>query len=337
VTHEIYEGCARSGRDWKLTAANVVLPLLLTVACRAPGSETGEPPASPYALVLGTAQDGGLPQIGCDEALCARARREPDFARMRSSLLLVDPAGGARFLVDAGPDLAHQVELARGEPAGRALPGPRPALFEGILLTHAHWGHYAGLAELGRESYGARGVPVLASARMAGFLRSNGPWSLLVDTGAIELRELVPGEEVELSPWLAVTPLAVPHRDEFSDTLAFLVRGPRRTLLYLPDIDKWERWERPIEELLRAVDVALLDGSFFADGEIPGRSMAEIPHPFVEESLARFSALDARTRAKVFFTHLNHTNPLCDPASEASAAVRAAGMGVAREGVRIEL
>jgi pyrroloquinoline quinone biosynthesis protein B len=294
-------------------------------------------PHGPYALVLGTAQDGGFPQIGCDEALCTRARREPDFARLRSSLLLVDPERGARFLVDATPDLARQVERARGIPPARRGAGPRPALFEGILLTHAHWGHYAGLAELGRETYGARDVPVQASARMASFLRANGPWSLLVDTHAIELCELDPGAPVALTPALKVTPLVVPHRDEFSDTLAFLVRGPRRALLYLPDVDRWERLAPPIEELLGAVDVALLDGSFYGPDEVPGRSLAEIPHPLVQESLTLFAALDARTRAKVRFTHLNHTNPLCDPASPASAAVRAAGMGVARDGDRIEL
>jgi len=323
---------------WARTGAVGLALALFAASCRVPGMpdalvERG----APFALVLGTAQDGGFPQIGCDEGLCARARREPGFARLRSSLLLVDPASGARYLVDATPDLARQVELAEGLPATREPPGARPPLFEGILLTHAHWGHYAGLGELGREVYGAQGMPVLASARMAAYLRENGPWSLLVETRAIELRELAPGEPVSLTPALTVTPLAVPHRDEFSDTLAFLVRGPRRTLLYLPDIDKWERWERPIEDLLAVVDVALLDGSFFSDGELPGRSMAEIPHPFVAESLARFSALDARTRAKILFTHLNHTNPLCDPESAAAAAVRAAGMGVAREGLRIEL
>ena len=124
----------------------------------------------------------------------------------------------------------------------------------------------------------------------------------------------------------------MPHRAEYTDTFGFLIEGPRRALLYIPDIDKWERWDRSIEEILRRVDVALLDGTFDADGEIPGRSMADIPHPFLEESLARFAALPESERAKIVFTHLNHSNPAADPESESAARVQAAGMRIAREG-----
>ena len=79
----------------------------------------------------------------------------------------------------------------------------------------------------------------------------------------------------------------MPHRDEYSETVGFLIRGPRRRVAFIPDIDKWERWSRPIEEAVAGCDVAYLDGTFFADGELPGRDMAEIPHPFVVESLRR--------------------------------------------------
>ncbi len=288
-------------------------------------------------LVLGTAQDGGLPQIGCKEALCERARSDPAFSRRVTSLLLVDPQSGRRWLIDATPDLREQVELARGHPASRVEVGPRPALFDGVFLTHAHMGHYAGLVHLGREAYGAQGLSVFASERMADFLRGNGPWSLLCESGGIAITTLAPGKRVDLGPGLSIEPLAVPHRDELSDTLAFVVRGPRRALLYLPDIDKWERWERPLEDVLESVDVALLDGTFFDGGELPGRDLSAIPHPFVAETMRRLESAPEELRARVLFTHLNHTNPLVDPASEAAAALRRAGMGVASEGQAIEL
>ena len=311
----------------------------LLAACAAPAPPDRAPASSdaPYALVLGTAQDAGLPQIGCDEELCRRARAERGARRLVTSLLVVDPRAGRRFLVDATPDLPEQVERMRGEPPNRALPGPRPPLVDGILLTHAHMGHYAGLLHLGREAYGARGVPVLCSARMAAFLRANAPWSLLVEQGAIALREITPGAPVMLTDALTVTALAVPHRDELSDTLAFVVRGPDRALLYLPDIDKWERWERPIEDVIAGVDVALLDGSFYGEGEVAGRDMASIPHPFIVESLARFAALPPHERQKIAFTHLNHTNPASDPTSDAAREVEGAGLRVARDGERIGL
>ena len=300
-------------------------------SARAPAA----PPAPPYAVVLGTAQDGGLPHIGGRAPEDLAARRDPARRRLVSSLLIVDPASGGRWLIDATPDLTAQVERAEGHPAARA--GARPALFDGIFLTHAHIGHYLGLAQLGREAYGAQGVPVWGSAQMVEFLSRNAPWDQLVRLGNVRLERFTAGNPVTLAPGLSLTPLAVPHRAEYTDTHGFIVRGPRRAVFYLPDIDKWERWETPIETVLRQVDVALLDGTFFADGEIPGRSMAEIPHPFIAESLARFATLPAAERRKIVFTHLNHTNPAADPQSAARRKIEAAGMRVAVEGERLEL
>ncbi len=311
---------------------------LCAAACAPTRSRPREiPPRAPYALVLGTAQDGGLPQIGCDLPCCAAARRDPARRRLVSALCLVDPRAGKRFLFDATPDLPAQVELVRGHPAERALPGSRPPLFDGIFLTHAHMGHYTGLLFLGREAYGGGGLVIHASARMESFLRSNAPWSALLAGGAARIEALEPGRPVPLGPDLAVTPLAVPHRDELSDTLAFRIEGPERSLLFAPDTDGWERWSPGIEQVLSAVDLALLDGTFFDDGEVPGRDLTTIPHPFIRASLERFSALPRPERAKIRFTHLNHTNPACDPASAASAALRAQGMAVAGEGEILRL
>src|SRR6185436_17632071 len=148
---------------------------------------------------------------------------------------------------------------------------------------------------------------------MAAFLRGNGPWELLLRLGNVIVEPLQAGVPVRLDERLTATPLLVPHRDEYSETVAFRIAGPTRTLLWLPDIDKWEKWGAQgtkLETVLASVDVAYLDGTFFADGEVPGRSMAEIPHPFVRETIARLARLSASERAKVHFIHLNRTNPL---------------------------
>ncbi|MHC4846163.1 MAG: MBL fold metallo-hydrolase, partial [Planctomycetota bacterium] len=238
---------------------------------------------------------------------------------------------------DAGPNLPEMVEASRGRPPNRAAGAGRPELFEGIFLTHAHLGHVAGLLHLGREAYGARAQPVYAGARMSQFLESNAPWKLAVDDGHLALERLKPDRAVVLADDLRVTPWLVPHRDEFSETFAFLIEGPERALLYLPDIDKWDRWERPLEGVLAEVDVALIDGTFHADGEIPGRAMADIPHPFITETIARLAAAPGAPRARVLFTHLNHTNPAADPDGAAAAAVRRAGHDVAADGQLIGL
>ncbi len=324
----------------------------------APGlvEPTALPSSTPYVLVLGTAQDGGLPHLGCDAQACMDARRDPAKRRFVTSLLLCDPRDGRRYLFDCTPDLKEQMEVARGHPASRHIEEPRPPLFEALFLTHAHMGHYGGLLQLGREAFAVKELPTFVTPRFAEFLRDNGPWKLMVDERRLTLQELDPAVAVALAPDLAVRCFRVPHRDEFSDTVGFVIDGPHRDLLYLPDIDKWEAfdgWTAPdgndggggdggniennggihhIEEALAAVDIALIDGCFFADGEIAGRSMKAIPHPFIVESIARFAKLPLATREKIFFTHLNHTNAAADPGGEAARAVIAAGMHVLDEG-----
>lgn len=291
----------------------------------------------PYAIVLGTAQDGGLPQIGCTGPHCMAARADTDRRRLVASLLLADPRTGERWLIDATPDLREQADLAGAHPNTRRNTGPRPALFDGIFLTHAHTGHYAGLIHLGRPAYDAKNLPVFGSPRMCDFLRGNGPWDFLVDNGNITFQEFRAERTIVLGEGLSITPLPVPHRAEYTDTFGFLIRGPERTLLYLPDIDRWELWERRIEDLITSVDVALLDGTFYAEGEIPGRSMSQIPHPLIEDTIRRFKELPANQRRKIVFTHLNHTNPAVDPNSSATARIMSAGMAVAMEGQRFGL
>ena len=276
----------------------------------------------PEAVVLGIAQDGGVPHAGCRQKICAEARKDPTKRRLVASLGLLDPAAGKRFLIDATPDFAAQMERLGGLP-------------DAILLTHAHIGHYLGLAQLGREVLGARRVPVYVTPSMARFLRENGPWKRLVALENIEIREIEIGKPFPLTPALSATAIQVPHRDEDSDTVAFLVAGPSRNLLWLPDIDKWEKWDHTIEEMLQDPTLtAFVDGTFFSADEIPGRSIAEIPHPLVPETMARF--VTSPPRGLLYFVHLNHTNRLLWDA-KAVSAVEAKGFGIAREGLRIRL
>ena len=281
-------------------------------------------PSSTRAVVLGVSQDGGVPHIGCRQPLCVDARRDPSRGQRVACLGLVDDVAGRRYLVDATPDIASQIESLND---GRTVANPKRPV-DGILLTHAHIGHYTGLMYLGREALGADRVPVLATPRMAAFLRENQPWKQLVTLGQIDVQEVLPGHEVAMGHF-RVLPITVPHRDEFSDTVGFRVRGPSRALLYIPDIDKWERWDRRIADEVAAVDVALLDGTFQDAGEVPGRSLAEIPHPLVDETMALLAA--PALRGRVHFIHLNHTNALLLD-RDAARAVEARGFRRARDG-----
>jgi pyrroloquinoline quinone biosynthesis protein B len=280
------------------------------------------------ALVLGIAQDGGVPHIGCRQDPCVKARNDPNLRERVASLGLVDDEADKRFLIDATPDLPSQIETLVGHRRWRTPP------LDGILLTHAHVGHYAGLMYLGREALGAAGVPVYATPRMAAYLKDNGPWSQLVRLGNIDLHTMEPGREIALTPRLRVTAVSVPHRDELSDTVGFRVRGADRVLLYIPDVDKWERASKPLVDELNGVDVALLDGTFADAGELPGRNMAEVPHPLVSETVALLPR--ERRKARVLFIHLNHTNRLLWD-EEARQRLRDQGFDVARDGQEISI
>lgn len=295
----------------------------------------GQDPAAgeePWLMVLGVAQDGGYPQAGCRRACCARAWADPAARRHVVSLALVDPRSDQRWLFECTPDFRDQLHALDEIRQATTAPG-----LDGIFLTHAHIGHYGGLVQLGREVLGAKAVPVHVMPRFSDFLRTQGPWSQLVKLQNIEVRPLAAEAPVRLNERLTVTALTVPHRDEFSETVAFRIEGPRKKVLFLPDIDKWERWERAIEQELAVVDIAYLDATFFDGAELPGRDMREIPHPFVVESLQRFGKLNPRERAKIRLIHLNHTNPLLNPESDAVRQVRDAGLGLAIQGERFEM
>jgi len=283
----------------------------------------------PYVRVLGIAQDAGFPQAGCRKECCRAAWQQAALRRYASCLAIVDPVSDQKWLLDCTPDFRDQLRLLETS--------ERPAsaqVLDGIFLTHAHIGHYAGLIHLGREVMGADGITVYAMPRMTQFLSTDGPWDQLVTLKNITLQPMTADRAVRLNERLSVTPLLVPHRDEYSETVGFIVSGPQRRVLYLPDIDKWEKWDRSIERQVQSVDVAYLDGTFFGNGEIPGRDMSQIPHPFIEESLQRFGAQSATVRSRVRFIHLNHTNPALHEDSAARRLIEQAGCHMAVQGER---
>jgi pyrroloquinoline quinone biosynthesis protein B len=284
-----------------------------------------------FIEVLGVAQDAGYPQTNCYRPHCLRAWEDPALRRRATSIAVVDREHGRKFLFDATPDMREQLYDLH-----RVAPDSDYAL-DGVFLTHAHIGHYAGLMHFGREAAGTHQIPVFAMPRLRDFLASNGPWDQLVRLGNIEIRELADGKAIALGPNLTVTPFLVPHRDEYSETVGYRIDGPKRSAVFIPDIDKWEMWDTDIRDVVRSVDYALLDATFFRDGELGGRDMSKIKHPFVTESMTLFEDSDATDRARVIFIHMNHTNPLLFDGSPEQAEVEQRGFRYAREGMRLEL
>jgi pyrroloquinoline quinone biosynthesis protein B len=261
--------------------------------------------------------------------MCNAARQDTSLRRLAPSVAIMDPENRRAWMVDASPDLPHQLEIVREALGGGDKSGiPLSA----ILLTHMHIGHYWGLGHLGKEGMMPRGLLVLAPPGAAAYLRQNRPFKDLVAYGAIDVQSVRSGDEVPLAEGLRATPVGVQHREDFSDTVAWLFEGPFNSLLYAPDMDTMDD---VLVDLVASVDVAMVDGTFFSPDEIPG-AMQKVPHPPVRETMGMLEgALKGGTR--VIYTHLNHTNPLCDPGSEATGMVTSAGFEIAMDGMTLEL
>ena len=221
------------------------------------------------------------------------------------SLALVDPSSKKWWLFEATPDIKEQLHYFQSVTHGAYNITP-----EGIIVTHAHIGHYTGLMQLGKEAMSARAEPVYALPRMCSFLETNGPWSQLVKLNNIELHKMQADSAVSLTDKISVTAFPVPHRDEYSETAGFVINTGNKKYLFVPDINKWDLWERRITDEVKKVDIALVDATFYAEGELPGRNLASVPHPFVTETMELFKNEPAETKSKVHFILFNHTNPL---------------------------
>ena len=281
---------------------------------------------SPYVVVLGVAQDGGAPHAACEKTCCINKWNNPNLHNKVSSIGIVDPVSNEVWMIDATPDFAEQLHF---------LTSNNIRELKGIFLTHAHIGHYTGLMHLGREVMGAKSTVVNVMPKMESFLRSNGPWSQLVDLKNISLSRLIDSKKVYLNTRLSITPFKVPHRDEFSETVGYRIEGPSKSLVFIPDIDKWNKWQTDIKDIVENSDYSLLDGTFYDINELPGRDMSQIPHPFIVETMKIFKNSDKKD--SIFFIHLNHTNPALDNSSNEFQNIIDSGFNITQRGNKLNL
>tara|TARA_B110000008_G_scaffold268544_1_gene296790 strand:- start:196 stop:1017 length:822 start_codon:yes stop_codon:yes gene_type:complete len=273
---------------------------------------------------LGTVQDGGAPHIACKKKCCKNLSPQEKANRKITCLEIFQPESKQSILFEATPDIVSQW-------ASLSFP------LKGIFITHAHIGHYSGLLHLGREALGSKDIPVYVMPKMYSFLENNAPWSQLVNLKNIQLNPLQNNKYVEPLKNLKITPILVPHRDEFSETVGYKIKGPNKTILFIPDIDKWTLWEENLITLLKEVDVAFIDATFFSQEEVNYRPLSEIPHPLVVETIAYLKNEDIGLKNKVYFIHMNHTNPMLDENSKVSKLIFNEGFNIARLGYQFEL
>lgn len=318
----------------------VMCVVLVLISCG--GESPNDKPTVKYKLyrpitktaliVLGNLQDAGSPHITCKKDCCKNLFTKPDANRKVVSIGLIDTENEKTYLFEATPDITEQLKNLKNNAPFNVTEIPN-----GIFVTHAHIGHYTGLMYLGKEAINAKDAMVYAMPKIRNFLEKNGPWDQLVANGNIALNDILHGEAIVLSSRLRVIPFKVPHRDEYSETVGFKIIGPNKSVLFIPDIDKWSKWETHIVDAVAEVDIALLDATFFDPNEIDHRDIGTIPHPFVIETMERFKNQADSTKNKIHFIHLNHTNLLLDSESEESNRVLASGFHIARINAVFEL
>ena len=280
---------------------------------------------SNYTLkILGVVQDGGMPHLGNNKTCCENIKQD----KYVTSLMLMNNENNESFLFDASPDINKQLNFM-GDRIKKDL--------KGIFLTHAHIGHYTGLMYFGREALNSKLVNVYAMPRMKKFLEENGPWSQLVSLQNISIIELSNESKISIDSNVIVQPVEVPHRAEFSETVGYKIYGPNKTALFIPDIDKWYLWEKSIVDEIKQVDYAIIDATFYDSKEVNYRDISEIPHPFVTESMDLFDSIDIKEKNKIYFIHLNHTNPLLNEQSKQYKSVITKGYNVAKEEMILDL
>ncbi|MBS1516462.1 MAG: MBL fold metallo-hydrolase [Bacteroidetes bacterium] len=275
-------------------------------------------------IILGIAQDAGYPHAGCRKDCCRNAWHDSSLQKFAACVGIADPESGSYWLIDATPDIKFQMHSAE-----ERFPVCR---LKGVFITHAHTGHYAGLINFGKEIMAADRMPVFVMPGMKKFLNENYPWKQFVEMGYIELTDLVNDAELKLNERAAITPFKVPHRDEHSETVGFEIKGKNKNIIYIPDIDEWDKWDRDIVDTVRNADELYLDGTFYNGSEIRNYHSKKIPHPLVTVSMEKFNSLSREEKARVNFIHLNHTNPLIRKDSMETEEVLSRGFRIAEEG-----
>ena len=281
---------------------------------------------SQFIIVLGVAQDGGYPHLGCEKKCCNSAWQNDSIRKNVVSLALVDNQTKQWWLFEATPDIKIQIQnfknLTKGE--FNYLPSS-------IFITHAHIGHYTGLMQLGREVLNAKEIPVYTLPKLKNFIENNGPWSQLVSLKNISLLTLDSSVPVILTSNISVNTFTVPHRDEYSETAGFKINTLKNSYLFIPDIDKWEKWDKKIIEEVSKVNYAFIDATFSSIDELKNRKPEEVPHPLITETIKLFENCNIQIKNKIYFIHFNHTNPvLWDKAEQFK--LKQKGFNIAEEG-----
>ena len=273
------------------------------------------------AMILGIAQDGGVPHPGCYCDTC-QFYWDNQIVLSPSSLAIIDEK--QLHLFDVTRNLDRQLRKVGNKNV------------TDIWLTHGHIGHIDGIGLFGKEVMNLKNVRLHASELMIKLIENTPKWNKLIEDKILIPIQFNSNESMQISENLKITPIRVPHRDELTDTHAFMINGPQKSLLYLPDHDTWEETLDMVQQDsviewfdFLGIEIVLMDGTFWSKNELSRQD--DVPHPPVVESLERLGNVKGK-ELEVFFIHFNHTNPLLIPKSNEIKKLLDSGCKIPIEG-----
>lgn len=286
--------------------------------------------------VLGSAAGGGVPQWNCACGNCAaaRAHRLPQRTQASSA---ASADGVSWVLFNATTDLRAQ--LARDPALAPAIGRDTP--IRAVCLTDANVDHCAGLLDLRQAGtlavYSTRTVRdvLLRNEIFAPFARAPRTWSV-VGTAPVE----VCGLRIAAIPVPGLLPSYAGGGAEVGAACAYVIEdGDGAKALYAP---VFAALEPALLAVAADADLAFFDGSFWSEDELASlglgeRTAAQMGHQPVGGAGGSLEVVRALPSLRRFYTHVNNTNPMLDPSSEAARLVKAAGVEIASDGATFEL
>ena len=308
--------------------------------------------------VLGSAAGGGFPQWNCNAPLSRAVRAgKPGFLARTQSSIAASADGTGWVVFNASPDIREQI-AATPDLQPRADGPLRHTPIKAVVLTNADVDHIAGLLSLReREAF-----TLYATKRVLKTLADNSIFQVL-NPEIVERRELPLSGTTELEGpdgplGLTVETFPVPgkvalflEQDEEAnfgtapgDTIGIMLRetaknGTSGQLFYIPGC---AAVDDALRQRIDGGDCLMFDGTVFHDTEMADTGVgiktgARMGHLEIGGSAGSIEALKGLQLGRRIFVHINNTNPILDPASEAAKAVRAAGWEVGYDGMEVSL
>ena len=270
-------------------------------------------------IILGTAQDGGIPHFMCKCNNCVSSTSETS-PRFISSIGILGERKA--ILIDATSDIAKQFRLFQKHLGEQET--------DGILITHLHMGHYVGLLHFGTEGISSQSFPIYVTKENYLYLLTNKPFSYLFTKKQMEPVVFKPETKIYLDGSTTIHPFEVVHRNEDGNTLGLEItdNNTNKKAIFISDIDKITE---DVVKRINSADKVIFDGTFYQHSEIQRQN--NVPHPPIADTVKAFGKQPENI---FYFTHFNHSNPVLNPNSEEFKQISAYNYNICKEGDVIE-